>query len=323
MKGKGEKSLKKIKGMLFLFVGFTLAGTSVISARVIMGKLGTFTITSVSLFFALLCLLPLVRGKLFIIRQLKFTDWFSLIFQAVFGIFLFRMFLLYGLRHTTSAEAGILTGATPAVTALLARFLLKEKMNGRKWIGIIGTVTGILIIQGLFLPGNRLLPEHSIGNLLILCACASESSFNVCSRILAVKKQDGLRESLPPMVQTLLVSAIALLLCLAPAIFEQPMTGLLQLGIRDWLALFWYGAFVTAVAFICWYAGIRRCSATTAAAFSGMMPFTALVLSVLLLKEPAGLQQWLGGALIILGMVLIGTGEDETTETVDNSGKIG
>jgi drug/metabolite transporter (DMT)-like permease len=41
-----------------------------------------------------------------------------------------------------------------------------------------------------------------------------------------------------------------------------------------------------------------------------MMPFTALILSVLFLKEPAGLQQWSGGILIISGMVLIGMGED-------------
>ncbi len=302
--------MKNIKGMLFLFVGFILAGTSVISARLVMGRLGNFTITSVSLLFALLCLIPMTGNKLTIIKQLKPADWFNLSLQAIFGIFLFRMFLLFGLRHTSSAEAGILTGATPAVTAILARVILKEKMNRRKWIGIFCTVAGIIIVQGLLQPGNHFVPGHILGNFLVLCACCSESSFNTCSRILAVKAQDRQGVSLPPMVQTILVSAIAMLLCLVPAAFERPFINLSGIGIREWLALFWYGAFVTAVAFICWYSGIKRCNATTAAAFSGMMPFTALILSVLFLKEPAGLQQWSGGFLIISGMVMIGMGED-------------
>jgi drug/metabolite transporter (DMT)-like permease len=302
--------MKKMKGMLFLFGGFILAGTSVISARLVMGRLGNFTITSVSLLIALLCLVPITGRKLSVIRQLKLADWFNLSLQAIFGIFLFRMFLLFGLHHTSSAEAGILTGATPAITALLARFILKERMSRKKWFGIVCTVVGIIIVQGLFLPGNSFIPEHMLGNLLVLCACISESTFSTCSRILAVKAQNRQGIALPPMVQTMLVSGIAMLLCLIPAAFEQPIYSLSNIGIREWLALFWYGAFVTAVAFICWYAGIRRCNASTAAAFSGMMPFTALVLSVLFLKEPAGLQQWSGGILIIVGMVFIGINED-------------
>ncbi len=299
--------MEKMKGMLFLFGAFALAGTSVISARPVIGKLGNFTIAAVSLLFALLCLIPVVGKKLYIIRQMKLVDWLYLSIQAVFGIFLFRMFLLLGLRHTSSAEAGILTGATPAVTTLLAKYLLGERLSRRKWIGIFCTVTGIIIVQGLFLAGNRFIPEHILGNFLILCACFSESSFNICSRALAVKAQAGQGVSLPPMLQTMLVSGIAMLLCLIPAVFEQPINRLSEIGVREWLALLWYGVFITAVAFIFWYAGNSRCNATTAAAFSGMMPFTALILSVLLLKEPAGLQQWAGGILIISGMVFIGT----------------
>ncbi|EFU41064.1 hypothetical protein PVOR_15584 [Paenibacillus vortex V453] len=45
---------------------------------------------------------------------------------------------------------------------------------------------------------------------------------------------------------------------------------------QEWLALVWYVPIVTALAFIWWYAGIKRCQVATAAAFSGMMPFTAI-----------------------------------------------
>ncbi|WP_242975782.1 EamA family transporter [Desulfosporosinus sp. FKB] len=42
-------------------------------------------------------------------------------------------------------------------------------------------------------------------------------------------------------------------------------------------------------------------------AFSGMMPFTSMLLATAVLGERAGCQQWLGGFHVILGMFLIAT----------------
>jgi len=295
------------RGMLFLTGAFALAGTSVISARFVAGKLGTFTITAVSLFFALLLLVPLAGSRIIeSIRGASARDWAYLFLQALFGIFLFRVFLLLGLLHTTSVEAGILTGATPAITAVLSGLLLKEKMGPSKIIGILSTVAGVLFIQGLFMPGKCFMPEHIFGNVLVLCAASCESIFNVCSRIAVVRARPADKAAMPPMVKTVLVSLIAMSLCLIPACFEQPVGFLAKLGLQGWLSLIWYGVFVTALAFLFWYSGIKRCPASTAAAFSGMMPFTALLLSVLILGERAAIQQWCGGILVVSGMALIG-----------------
>ena len=295
-----------LKGPLYLFGAFTLAGTSVIAARFVSSYLGVFTTTVVSLFFAVLCLLPLCRGSLIkIIKQMKVKDWLMLLLQALFGIFLFRMFLLKGLSHTSSGEAGILTGATPAATALLARFALKEQVNRKSLFGILSTLCGILLIQGVLMTAMELRAEHLWGNVLVLCAALSEALFNILSRINNLKAA-GQDEPLNPVIQTALVSAIALILCIIPSLFEEPVTSLMSLGTKEWLSLAWYGIFVTALAFIFWYAGIKRCTAHTAAAFSGMMPFTSLTLSVIILGEAAGWQQWSGGILIIIGMLLIG-----------------
>lgn len=149
--------------------------------------------------------------------------------------------------------------------------------------------------------------KHLGGNLLVLLAAASESSFNIFSRVFAIKVQSSQKELMPPLVQTTLVSLMAFILCLVPALFESPAQTLSGIGLKEWLSLFWYGLFVTALAFIFWYAGIKRCGAFTAAAFSGMMPFTSMILSVLILGESSEWQQWLGGGLVISGIILIGT----------------
>ena len=77
--------------------------------------------------------------------------------------------LLYGLLHTSSAEAGILTGATPAFTVILAGLMLKESMNRTKLVGVLSTVGGVIVIQG-FSSDVSFSIHHVWGNALVLCA---------------------------------------------------------------------------------------------------------------------------------------------------------
>ncbi|WP_196591999.1 DMT family transporter [Pectinatus frisingensis] len=301
--------MQRIKGVLFLLGAFTLAGTAVIAARYVTGKLGPYTITAVSLFFAIMFLLPFVKWKsLRVISHLQKKVWFYLLFQAICGVFLYRMFLLFGLLHTSSAEAGILTGTTPAITVVLSKFLLKEKISSIKTVGVLGTLIGIFLIQNISIGTDNFSIAHFTGNFLIICAAACESLFNTCSKITAVKNQSG-GSSLSPVVQTILVSLMAMILCLVPAGLENPVFLLSQADEVEWIALIWYGVFVTALAYIFWYAGIRLCALSTAAAFSGMVPFTAMFLSVLILNENATFQQWLGCIFLIASIGLIGLTE--------------
>lgn len=293
------------KGKAFLLCAFMLAGTSVISARLVSASVGVLTITTVSMLFALLLLVPLCGRKLIqTMRAMSARNWLTTVLQGLFGIFAFRMFLIYGLLHTSTAEAGILTGATPAVTAILAFAVLREKARFHNLAGIICTVFGILLIQGLLAAKDAFSATHFWGNMLVLAAAASESTFNIISRIAAVKTQSS--TPLNPLVQTTLVCIVALILCVIPVLYEHPIQALAAIGPLEWGALAWYGLFVTALAFICWYAGIKRCPAHTAAAFSGMMPLTSLVLSVAVFGEQTHWQQWVGCLLIITGMALIG-----------------
>ncbi len=305
--------MKRITGKIYLLLAFSLAGTSVITGYILSDKLGSFTITAVSLGIMLICLLPFY-GKITLqtIRLLKKSDWKMIGLQAIFGIFLFRIFLLFGVGLTSTLEAGILTGATPAITSVLAFLILKERLSGWTAIGIACTVLGIVLLQGVNLSAAAFSMEHIGGNLLVLCAAASESAFNILSRKHRAKQQQHLKVQIHPLVQTLLVSAIAFVLSILPAITEQPFSAFQWVGIKEWLALLWYGLIVTALAFVFFYKGIKLCNAYTAAAFSGMIPLTSMLLSLFFLHEPISYAQWAGGVLIITSMLLIGK-KDRTT----------
>lgn len=299
--------MKQLKGKLFLLGAFSLAGTSVITGSVLTEKLNNFTITAISLGIALLCFLPFYGGKVFqTIRILTKKDWFMIICQAVFGIFLFRVFLLLGVGLTSTIEAGILTGTTPAITSVLAFLILKEKLSRTTVLGVCCTVIGIILLQGINIFSAMFSVQHSLGNMLILCSAASESIFNIISRKhkLSAREHSGI--SLHPMVQTLLVSSIALILSILPTLNNLTWVSISGLGIKEWVSLIWYGAVVTALAFVFFYEGVKRCDAYTTAAFSGMIPLTSMLLSLFLLKENIKSIQWIGGLLIIFSMIMIG-----------------
>lgn len=302
--------MKQHTGKIYLTLAFSLAGTSVMTGHILSKCLSSFTITAVSLGILLLCLTPFYFQKtVATIRQLKREDWKLLVLQAAFGIFLFRAFLLYGVGLTSTVEAGILTGATPAITALLAFVFLKEQLSIKTVAGIACTVAGVVLLQNIDLSATGFSAKHLGGNMLILLAASSESTFNVLSRRHKLNAAQESGVQIHPMVQTLLVSAIAFVLSFIPAALDQSFTKLLFIGFREWLALAWYGLVVTALAFMCFYEGVKRCDAYTTAAFSGLIPLTSVLLSLLLLKETISLIQWIGGILVVFSMVLIGSRE--------------
>jgi drug/metabolite transporter (DMT)-like permease len=299
-------SHRSLAGQLYFIGAFSLAGTSVVAARYVSGSIGVFTIAAVSLLFATLALLPVCARRLAAaFRAMTLHTAIEILLQAIFGMLLFRFCLFNGISRTSSLEAGVLTGATPAITALLAWMLLKEPLRLNAFFGLLATVTGVVLVQGVAGLRGGLQPEHLFGNILVLCAAASESVFNILSRT-AVLNGAKRERPLDPLTQTALVTMTALLLCCIPAAFEQPVLRLSSLGLVGWSALLWLGVFVTALAYICWYSGIKRCSAFTAAAYSGFMPLTSMILSTVLLREQTDLFQWIGGACVILGMILIG-----------------
>jgi len=285
-------------------MAFSLAGSSVIAARFLADSLSPFTITFMSLFFAVLtAVICSGRKTARYIKQIKPAQWKILFLQAVFGIFLFRIFLTVGLGYTSAVEAGIITGSSPAITGLLAWIILREPIKRKSVLGISLTLVGILLLQGFPYNIAVLNSQHLTGNLFALGAAACESMFTTLSRKVYLNSDE--EYNLPPFTQAGIVSTIALILCIIPMLIEKPMEALISLPASGWFALVWYGSIVTVVAFACMFAGAKRCDGYTIAAFTGLIPLSALVLAVLILGETVHMHQLTGCTFIVSAILLI------------------
>jgi drug/metabolite transporter (DMT)-like permease len=292
------------KGRLFLAIAFILAGSSVVAARYVSGSLHPYIITFMSLVFASLTAFLFFGKSIFgTIKKLSKRLWKILVLQSVFGIFLFRVFLTFGLRYTSAAEAGIITGTTSAITAIFTRLLLKERFNKNSITGILFTFSGVLMLQGFPFNTGAFNISHLSGNMLALGAASCESLFTALSRKTHTDRTEDYE--LHPFVQSGIVSLIALILCFVPMLPENQFSELTGLPISGWIALIWYGSIVTVIAFACMFTGAKYCDGYTIAAFTGLMPISALILSLIILKETVDQNQVIGCGFIVISIIIM------------------
>ncbi|MCC8194790.1 MAG: DMT family transporter [Deltaproteobacteria bacterium] len=297
--------MNRIRGKLCISLAFFLAGSSVVAAGYVADTLGPFTITGISLVFAGFTAFVLSNKKMLAsFRTITAQKWKNLVWQSLIGVFLFRVLLTFGLQRTSAAEAGILIGTSPAITAVLTRLLLREPLSGHKIAGIGATLAGMAVLQGFPFTLGAFSMSHLLGNLLVLGSAACESAFVLIARAMAFK-EDRQAPPLDPIVHSGYVSLISLLACLPLMLWENQLGSLPALSTGGWLSLAWYGGMVTVIAFACMFYGARTCDGYTLAAFSGLIPVTALLLSAAILGETVTARHCIGCACIVIAILLM------------------
>ena len=101
-----------------------------------------------------------------------------LFYASLFGIIFNQMAFTVGVGFTSPADAAIITTITPVLTMILAAFVLREMITGKKIIGVCASAIGaILLVSG---SGGRAAALPGDNNLLgdILCL-ASQCSVAV------------------------------------------------------------------------------------------------------------------------------------------------
>ena len=277
-----------------LCLAMVFAGSSVVVGKLIVADFPVFLASELSLIVALfvVAIVHIVRMKP--LPRLGRKDLLFLFLQTLFGLFLFRIFVLYGLDSTSAIEAGIITSTTPAWVALIAFFFLKERISSSKWLGVILIIVGIAVLNISGKSGGAVVSAHFLGNLLIVGAVIGEALFTIFR-----KSVSGAVDALSGTTYVILLGA---LLFLPFALYEFSQFSFGGVSASSWLAVVYYGAFVTVASFFLWFDGVSKVSTATAGAFTAVMPLSALLLSVLLLGEQILFTHILGILCTLVGI---------------------
>ena len=208
-------------------------------------------------------------------RAVRRSEWLGLFLQALFGTFLFTLFMLYGVSHTSAMAAGVITSTIPAVVILISWPLLKERPGPRALAAVGLAILGMLIINTTRAAGNG---ETSwLGNALVAAAVVCESIYVILSR--------RLTQTLPAIEICAYTHLIGLMLMLPLGLYALSHFDLRSISLGTWLQIGWYGLAASVLSFWLWMKGIRHVPAQSAGVFTAALPVAAMVYAVVFLQE--------------------------------------
>jgi drug/metabolite transporter (DMT)-like permease len=209
---------------------------------------------------------------------------------AVIGVFLFLgyAFQTAGLQLTTASRAGFITGLSVLVVPLFAYLALRHRVG---W----GVISGIaLAAVGMYLLSFDGPIALNLGDLLVL-GCAIAFAAHIVSISVYAPRFDPISLAI---VQTGFVTALSAVTALAA---ERPI------GIPSSAA--WVGALYTGILGTAAVLGVqtsvqRYTTPSHAALIFSLEPVFAALFAYLLAGEILGPVGWIGGALILCGMLV-------------------
>lgn len=217
-----------------------------------------------------------------------------LVVAGVVGITLNQVFFVYALQNTTSSEVSLLMASTPTFAALLAWLLGQEKIRLNYWLSLPLAIGGVLLIV-LTTPGAHL-GGGFLGDGLALLTSASWAAYTVLIRPL-IRHYSIARIS----AYVLIVGVLAMLPFGLPQVKAEHYTNLAP---HLWLTLAYctFGALI--LTNFLWYSGIKHLGAPRTAFYAYFQPFGGVVAASLILGEVIVPWQVLGGALVVLSMIM-------------------
>lgn len=205
----------------------------------------------------------------------------------LFGGIAGPVLLMYGLMRVPGSYASLLLNMEGVLTSLLAWFVFKENFDRRIFLGMM------LIVGGGVLLAWEQRPPAGVpwGALAIIGACLCWGIDNNLTR--KVSASDAVQIA---GVKGLVAGLVNLSIALALGISTPPVRTILVAGVVGFCG---YG-----LSLVLFVLALRNLGTARTGAYFSAAPFVGAVVSLLLLGETPGTGFWLGGALMVAGILL-------------------
>lgn len=198
-------------------------------------------------------------------------------------------FQTVGLRYTTPARSGFITGLAVLVVPFLSHFLLRRRVPPAAWAGVGLAVAGLFALTRPL--GDGISASVRLGDALT-AACALAYAFQILWTSEWTRRH-------PLSLLTLVQIGVAFLGVALMLPFEEIR---LRPDADLWGTVAFTGVAMTAGAFFVMNWGQRHTTAVRAALIFSLEPVSAALFSHFYGGEPLLPSDWLGGALIVLGV---------------------
>lgn len=288
-----NKTHDKLKVNIYAFATVLLWGSSFPFTRVIGDQISAYSLGSIRCVLAVIVLL--IIGKICHIRKpfsVRDLLWFFL--SGMLGFSVYFIFFNMGMVTLTSATGSIITAVSPIITAIAVFKLYREKINFTGWLSILCAFAGVLIL----IMWNGILSINT-GIIWMFGVAVVFAGYNVLNR----KFSESGYTAMEIVTYSSVFGAIQMLIFLPGAVTEMANA---DLSVN--LAALYLGIMPSAIAYFLWSKAIviaERTSEVTNYLF--VNPLIAAIIGFIMLKEIPDAGTFIGGAIIIISVVVFST----------------
>jgi drug/metabolite transporter (DMT)-like permease len=209
-------------------------------------------------------------------------------------------FLAWGEKLSTASNGSLIALTVPIITAVLASFILNERMTPVRWASLGIALGGVLILSNidwwhLGLTSSTFL----LGNVLILLACTANSLYNVfCKEMLS---------RFTPLEVLIFTYVLGFILTLPLLIWVEPLSlaSIHSYELRTWVSVLGASIFSFGLGMLLWAVVLTRIDVSQASVSIYLLPFFGVLLSALTLHEKITPTMVLGGLVTLAGTLLM------------------
>ena len=224
----------------------------------------------------------------------KLSDWPMFILSGFLGFFIYMIVFNKGLSSVQAATASVVNATVPAVTALIAGVVYREKIRGFQWAAIVIELTGVAVLT--FMSGG--LSQNS-GLIWLFMAALALSSYNMVQRKLT-QKYTAMQASTYS-----IFAGTVMLAMFSPTAFRE----LSAAPTIQYLYVILLGVFPSAIAYVSWSIAFSKAERTSQVSnYTVLTLFFTSLLGIVILGEMPNAATLCGGGITLVGVLLFNHG---------------
>ncbi|KYK22825.1 multidrug DMT transporter permease [Thermoplasmatales archaeon SG8-52-4] len=260
-------------------------------------------------FFIVCCIFSLI----FIFQKKRFSklqkkDIIPIFIIGFLGVMVYHIGLNYGEQFVSPGAASLIIATIPIQIVILAYIFLKEKIGFIKFIGIVIALSGVLIISVWGKKDASLEVEYIYGIIAIIIAAVMGAIYTITGKKL-LDRYSGLSLT----VYAIILGSIGLIPFISFSLFEQVS----QMSVYGWFAILFLGIFSTVIGYVIWYVALRIKTASEISVYLYAVPVLSTIISYFIFKDEITLMFVLGGALVIIGLIVAHNKKEKIKEKID------
>ncbi len=271
--------------------GTFVAGKHVVAVlSPMMGSFSRYVIACVALLVAAFVL----EGGL---PRLTRQQWMATFVLGALGVFAYNLFFMASLERLPASRAALIIALNPVITITISAFVLKERLSGRRWLGVVIALFGVWIVISHGDIASIASAGIGAGELFMFSAAISWALYTIIGRKVLVGLTPLAATNYAALWGTLLLACVA-----------APEFGSLTMAQFDWTvigALAYLGIGGTALGFVWYYMSVKKLGAAVTSIFNNLVPVFGVLISVLVLGEPLLMSMLMGGAIAIVGVMMV------------------